>query len=519
MANPRLIYNDIYVDFPRGVKNLGQDINQTVIRNKSDSGILEHNSFFSDEIIRFFIETYDAFFETELQKFFEYMKSGQTGQLYIDPDIVLYLPFSGKSLNSNDGNYLAFERSNATGTYLDRSTGLIKTVAANIPRFQAGKYKDAILIERELVNLLDNTETFGSVNWTKSGITVTVDQSLAPDGNKTADLLTATSPTGTVQYTTATTIGTNDGVFSVWLKKATTGDENVTVWLNIGDDSPTILKSEVLSVGADWVRYTAQFPTAGNNANNWVVQIEIIDNTKKILAWGAQLEPKYYPTSYVADNETRGADKLRYDLSDTQFNNNIYSLSLWLKVPYDHDELDSDRYLVLFYDEANSQEVLKIEIESGSSGFTFTGYDHAGATAISSTIATSALTKNVWHYIVITVDINGDGEIKLYIDGTYINNINYYPFTAWETPDELILGSAEDGMGGQELDGMICDVILENRLLTAAEIASRYAFSYGLGIKRNRYDNVFLNSFDWVPDRRNGVPRFSQTLEFINQNT
>lgn len=509
----RIKFNSIIFDFVRSFNSWSVGRNNIQTANRSDSGIVETNEFYNIDTVDL-VRTWLSGTEIEqLEEWWEYVRDGSSFEIWKDKDVAFYLSFEGKNDNTNDGSSPTFTRTGVANV-VDFSTGLVTSVAANTARFQSGKYGSGLLIERILSNLLTNTEDFSNAAWVKTNCTVTANQIIAPDGNVTADKLlsTAGSSSSTTVFTTATAIGTDSGTFTVWLKGGL--GAGALVDIIIGDDSPADLATKAITVTHEWQQFEVTFESVGANANNWTVKININADATTIFAWGAQLETEKYNTSYISDAASRGADKVRYSLSKEWWDYKTFSLSAWIKVPYDHDEISSDRYLFLIYDEANSQEFLKVQIESASSGFTFTGYDYAGASALSETLATTTMTKDTWHYIVITVDLTLSNSVYLYIDGSLVGNVTYSRFVPWETPDELLLGSAEDGVGGQEFDGMFDDIILENKVLPTNEITARYNSGRALGVRRNYFSAVKITNTTFKPIQRVGGNRFDFNAVF-----
>jgi len=134
-------------------------------------------------------------------------------------------------------------------------------------------------------NLLSASEQFDNSAWTKTTTIVTSNSLAAPDGNTTADTLTAGGANSTTLH--SYTAISQSYVFSVWLRRKTgTGNIDITA-----DGSTYVTKA----ITSSWVRYeTAIVPTAGTRTPG----IRITTNGDEVYAYGAQLEIGTTATTY-----------------------------------------------------------------------------------------------------------------------------------------------------------------------------------------------------------------------------
>ena len=77
-----------------------------------------------------------------------------------------------------------------------------------------------LIYNTSTTNLLTYSEEFDNAAWTKSSATVTADDTTAPDGTTTADLI-ATSSSGGLIYQDTTITDANNFTFSIYLKEGT----------------------------------------------------------------------------------------------------------------------------------------------------------------------------------------------------------------------------------------------------------------------------------------------------------
>lgn len=209
-----------------------------------------------------------------------------------------------------------------------------------------------LLVEESRTNLLYNSNNFAAGDWTKSFASVTAGQTLSPDGEINGWLLTSLGSGGRVEQnqTATATIHT----FSAYTKAGNVS--SVTVLLYNVTTSTIIAQGDIdLSTGvattaigvcvsvasiAGWWRVAVTNSsgiTIGNLIRGYIytgLSSAVIGST--IYAYGAQLEPGAFATSYIPTTSsqiTRAADVA-----------NVNTLSPWFNTPTGTIYVEADLY-------------------------------------------------------------------------------------------------------------------------------------------------------------------------------
>lgn len=206
--------------------------------------------------------------------------------------------------------------------------GVLKTAPADAARFtydSATGQSFGLMLEPFRTNSLLYSEAFDNAAWTKTGCTVTANAVAAPDGNTTADLLSATAASGSASQAFTITAGLQIAV-SIFAKRAATpflfmelgdGTNTARVWFNLdsgqvasttaGGGSCVYLASGIKARPSGWYRCKAQFTTS--TSTNFTVKFGPAEyagvlpaSGNTVYAWGAQAEAHSVgvPSSYIA---------------------------------------------------------------------------------------------------------------------------------------------------------------------------------------------------------------------------
>jgi hypothetical protein len=336
---------------------------------------------------------------------------------------------------------------------------VLMTAASGVPRFDHNPTTDeslGLLIEEQRTNIVTYSAQFDSGAWNKdSGISVTANQAVAPDGTIAMDLMTRVpgSLNSWAQLTNAVSVGTGGNVgktysFSVWVQALPTAG-TVSGILTISDvfynsytqaftatTTPTRV-SIIASGGSGW-----------NAAGSLIgAGISLNSNNTSVLVWGAQLEAGAFPTSYiptVAATVTRNADAA--SMTGTNFSSWYNAGEGTLTSAYRISFTSGNRYLCSVEQNNNNY----VEIGANNTGNRGTVLSRNSGTLdvnITGTTAVSLTNQNIMSLGMKTNDF-----------AYYLNNMSQGTDTSCilsSTLNSLEIGRYNEGSPGGYLNGTI----------------------------------------------------------------
>lgn len=257
-----------------------------------------------------------------------------------DPTLTLSLQFATRQAYVSDfGPLPTFTNATTTARTFVGSDGLLKTAGLNVPRIEFDPITRqclGLLIEEQRQNLCVQSENVTAANWGKSNISVTADQTTAPTGVVSADLVaesavsgfhTVTIPSGSVTSGTVYT-------FSLFLKKGSGSTSPNWIILGLGSSFPNSSVAFNVSTGAfgavsgvsftyavkqytdGWWRVSLTATATGtgasqplsvifsNNANTASAPSYLGVVTSDLFVWGVQFEAGSFASSYIPTTTT-----------------------------------------------------------------------------------------------------------------------------------------------------------------------------------------------------------------------
>jgi len=344
-------------------------------------------------------------------------------------------------------------------------------VAANVPRFEQGKFDKAVLVEEGTTNLIGSIGSFETDSngdgiadgWNAilyGSIPSLVNDSLF--GIKAQRIANTTSDTHFARRITknVSITGGKTYTFSAYAKT----DGVTPAYLRIDTNGNTPVSRQSLKTTATtWTKLQVTF-TAPADATSVYVRC-YNDAPIGAVGWvqfdGTQLEEKPYATSFI--DGTRSPETLTIPTAGV-LNPQEGTVEFWVKLshlnPNDYNafftsgDVDAPGPRILIMREFEGGDVNKIRV--------FDGDDSTEVILISVT----TLQAGIWYYVAFTWSPSGR---KLYVNGvleasnTRSNNLGF-----------ATLAKIGSWMSRGYLNGLIDDLRISNRARTDAEIAAAY---------------------------------------------
>jgi len=253
-------------------------------------------------------------------------------------------------------------------------------IGSTMPRFDydpSTLAAQGLLIEEARTNLLTYSEDFSDASWVKTDVTVTVDNTTAPAGTTTADLLTeGTAGTAAITRSASATVSagaTVTGSFFVkrsavvqWIRvrlSNSAGTNGGNVWFDIQNGvlgnqtnlgSGTATSGTITLINNGWYRVTVTTTLAAGDTTSLLLFTSASANgsTTRVnnsayWAWGAQLEAGAFPTSYIPTTTTaltRSADDARVNVLSPWYNQTAGTLFVE-RIQQPLDPVSARRYI------------------------------------------------------------------------------------------------------------------------------------------------------------------------------
>jgi hypothetical protein len=247
--------------------------------------------------------------------------------------------FQGKAVPVNDAGGFTY------------ATGYLATVAAarfDLPyEWDVSNVSQGILIEEQRTNLHIRSQEFDNAAWTAASTTVTANNTTAPDGTSTADLVTGTASGQSLNTTTDITVSASTNyTMSCFVKKGnfqwvrmtpidSAGTNGYRCWFDLDNGVVgstalagagfTIVSTSMTNAGNGWYRIVAVFSTTGTVVKMAVTSASADASTTRadvgsgagvgttLYQWGAQVELGSFATSpihTISATVTRAVDTI-----------------------------------------------------------------------------------------------------------------------------------------------------------------------------------------------------------------
>jgi hypothetical protein len=234
--------------------------------------------------------------------------------------------------NDENGNFkpLPFDFTRATSATRVNKQGLIETVASGVPRIDfLNDSKGALLLEPTRSNNLLQSNQFDTTWGTSSGVTITSEQAISPDGSnngwkfeKTAASYKSIGQSYTSSSETTFSIFAKKGTLSVITLFATiSGASNLYQIFDLENGTISsgsgMSNSNIEDFGNGWYRCSSTFTNANVTSLDFFAEFSE-NNAGYIYIYGAQAEQGSYATSII---NTSGSAVTR--VQDACYNDNL----------------------------------------------------------------------------------------------------------------------------------------------------------------------------------------------------
>jgi len=369
-------------------------------------------------------------------------------------------------------------------------------VLSNLPRYETGRFGQAVMMEEGSQNTLLYSDQFDNAAWLQGNTPViTPNSTVAPDGTTTADTIQDDNAAAYESvYQSSTCANSETWTGSVYIKKDTNttrypeiqldflgGTTNIFNPVQINTQTgATIIRAgfgtpivEVKSVGDYWrLCITGTNNATGNNIVRLYIYPAItttwgsaeVAATGSCIVWRAQLEKKAYATSGIQTTSaavTRVAETMVVPVSGNFAKNN------WtVEITYNPSIVGMTRYLWYCYIDASNW----YRIIATSAG-QFQISVCSGGTEVGFTTALNPIITVGTNYSIMFA---GNGSvIRACVNGVQIGADTAYTEPAGTLPTFMYLGSDQAGTG--QANGLMDDTRFSSTARTAASHATAYA--------------------------------------------
>jgi hypothetical protein len=358
-------------------------------------------------------------------------------------------------------------------------------VNTNFPRFEPGRFGEAVMVEEGTTNKILYSEEFDRSNWAKSGVIITANSETAPNGTMTADKMVEGTSTGNHIINQSVTMSSTSApvAVSVYVKPAgrtklrlyVVSMSSVGVSFDLSTMTATnytgdVIYKSIKSVGNGWYRLEFAGTASFDSTNVWAV-IALLDNSGNfsytgdgvsgVYIWGMQFEEKQYPTTYMAtisSTATRSPETLTIPAAGV-LNPQEGTIECWV---YEGGITTKSGF---FWDVNRDSSDRPQLYRRGDSQYElfWDGYDLKRISCLIPPIG--------WHYLVVKW---AETEIALYLDGVFVGD-----YTLDNPAGDYISGATDIHIGCRytntaQLNSLIDDLRISSCARSDDEILAAY---------------------------------------------
>jgi hypothetical protein len=204
--------------------------------------------------------------------------------------------------------------------------------------------------------------------------------------------------------------------------------------------------------------------------------------------------------TYTASGKLGGAYSFDGDDNyvSTDYNEEVKTLSFWMKTnDFDtlkgqfgqrYDSAEESGNWQMHWDDEGSHNKLRIYAYSDTSMSGWSTSANGGTTYGGEFVTTTTFETDTWYHVVVT---SSGTLLQYYVNGAYDNQkANNFVLGGLSNDDDLIIGGSFGNENLYPFNGLIDDVMIFNRALSADEIASLYDAS------ASQYSNTFTGLSD-----------------------
>ena len=316
----------------------------------------------------------------------------------------------------------------------------------------------SFLLEPQTTNLVTYSEDFSKSNWSKTGLTVSSNQIISPDGSLNADEINITGANAHFLFEDISVNASTNYVLTFYAKKGTATDVSYSIY-DSSNGADIIASTSYYSQisNTNWTRITVEFTTPSGCTSARPYPLRDGSSTGTVYIWGAQLEEKSYATSYIptaGSTATRAEETCNGAGNASTFNDS--EGVLYAEIAALADDLTfrllslsdgtSSNSIVLGF--RNLSNIIYIAVRSQSS------------TVLTISYSTSDITK--LNKIAFKYQQN---NFSLYVNGVEVQSI-----TSGNVPIGLDRLNFDVGNGGDDFYGNVKSVVVFNEALTDDEL-------------------------------------------------